>query len=72
MAKSDKTTFDSVENKLNTNQILAEFVNKKDCECFYEYKYDGERLQIHYVNGKINLYGRSLDEKTNQFDSLAS
>ncbi len=38
--------------------------------CAFEYKYDGFRLMIHKVNGKIYLFTRRLEDVTKQFPDV--
>ncbi|KAI5155497.1 DNA ligase 1 [Nematocida parisii] len=39
-------------------------------EYLVEYKYDGERVQAHYFNGKIELFSRGLESTTERFNQL--
>ena len=38
--------------------------------CYAEYKIDGERIQIHKHNNRIELYTRNLENVTNNFSDL--
>lgn len=35
-----------------------------------EYKYDGERVQAHFFNGKVELFSRGLENTTERFQQL--
>ncbi|CAD8106742.1 unnamed protein product [Paramecium primaurelia] len=60
------------EDEITMEKIKKKFLNDDLEVCFFEYKYDGERLQVHYTNGEVKLFGRSLEEKTNQFKELSN
>lgn len=38
----------------------------------FEYKYDGMRMQIHYKDGDIHIFTRSLEDVTKQFPEVKS
>ncbi|CAK59813.1 unnamed protein product (macronuclear) [Paramecium tetraurelia] len=60
------------EEEITMEKIKKKFLNDDLGGCYFEYKYDGERLQVHYTNGEVKLFGRSLEEKTNQFKELSN
>ena len=52
----------------NAQEAISELCKKKKkndeeklIDIIVEIKYDGERTQIHYENGKVNLYSRNFD-----------
>ncbi|XP_021910323.1 DNA ligase 1-like [Carica papaya] len=51
---------------------VAEIVNKfQDMEYTCEYKYDGERAQIHYMeNGSVEIYSRNAERNTSKFPDV--
>jgi DNA ligase-1 len=49
-------------------EILAKFGGR----CVAEYKYDGERLQIHKRGAQIELYSRRLEKITPQYPDVAA
>ncbi|KAL4295418.1 hypothetical protein GQ457_12G029970 [Hibiscus cannabinus] len=53
---------------------VAEIVNKfQDIDFVCEYKYDGERAQIHYMeNGSVEIYSRNAERNTGKFPDVIS
>ncbi|XP_038990585.1 DNA ligase 1-like [Hibiscus syriacus] len=53
---------------------VAEIVNKfQDTDFVCEYKYDGERAQIHYMeNGSVEIYSRNAERNTGKFPDVVS
>ncbi|XP_027187501.1 DNA ligase 1-like isoform X1 [Cicer arietinum] len=53
---------------------VSEAVNKfKDVGFTCEYKYDGERAQIHYMeNGSVEIYSRNAERNTDKFPDVAA
>ncbi|XP_039061940.1 DNA ligase 1-like [Hibiscus syriacus] len=53
---------------------VAEIVNKfQDIDFVCEYKYDGERAQIHYMeNGSVEIYSRNAERNTGKFPDVVS
>ncbi|XVF05754.1 hypothetical protein REPUB_Repub05bG0199500 [Reevesia pubescens] len=51
---------------------VAEIVNKfQDIDFVCEYKYDGERAQIHYMeNGSVEIYSRNAERNTGKFPDV--
>jgi len=49
---------------------LEEILEKLGGECACEYKYDGERLQIHKEQDTIRLYTRNLENTTFQYPDV--
>lgn len=51
---------------------VSEILNKfQDVEFTCEYKYDGERAQIHYMeNGSVEVYSRRAERNTNKFPDV--
>ncbi|KAG6682112.1 hypothetical protein I3842_13G121700 [Carya illinoinensis] len=51
---------------------VSEIVNKfQDMEFTCEYKYDGERAQIHYMdNGSVEIYSRNAERNTGKFPDV--
>jgi DNA ligase-1 len=47
-----------------------EILEKLNGKCIAEYKYDGERIQIHKKNEKIILYSRRLENISKQYPDL--
>ncbi|KAI5172102.1 DNA ligase 1 [Nematocida sp. LUAm3] len=47
--------------------VISKFQNEK---FIGEYKYDGERIQIHSANGVISLFSRGLESTTERFSSI--
>ncbi len=45
----------------------AEIFDKLGGACAAEYKYDGERVQVHRHNGSLELFSRRLERITDQF-----
>ncbi|KAJ0083209.1 hypothetical protein Patl1_30576 [Pistacia atlantica] len=52
---------------------VSEIINKfQDMEFTSEYKYDGERAQIHYMeNGSVEIYSRNSERNTGKFPDVA-
>jgi DNA ligase-1 len=48
----------------------AEILEKMGGKCAVEYKYDGERVQIHHYQNKIELFSRRLENITHQFKDV--
>ena len=48
-------------------EILKRFEN---CKFTSEYKYDGERGQIHYVDDEVFVYSRNLENMTSGFPDI--
>jgi DNA ligase-1 len=48
-----------------------ELLDKFGGRCVAEYKYDGERLQIHKRDGQIELFSRRLEKITPQYPDVA-
>jgi len=44
-----------------------EILEKLGGECIAEYKYDGERIQIHKDTGQVSLFSRRLENITDQY-----
>ena len=40
---------------------------EKKSDLIVEVKYDGERTQIHFENGKVNLFSRNFDSQNKRF-----
>ncbi|CAD8117992.1 unnamed protein product [Paramecium sonneborni] len=59
------------DDEITMEKIKKKFLNDDLQGCFFEYKYDGERLQVHFTNGEVKLFGRSLEEKTKQYKELS-
>ncbi|KAI5388983.1 DNA ligase 1 [Lathyrus oleraceus] len=53
---------------------VAEILNKfQDVEFTCEYKYDGERAQIHYLeNGTVEIYSRNAERNTGKFPDVVA
>ncbi|KAF9675160.1 hypothetical protein SADUNF_Sadunf09G0003200 [Salix dunnii] len=53
---------------------VSEIVTKfQDMEFTCEYKYDGERAQIHYLeNGSVEIYSRNAERNTGKFPDVVS
>ncbi|XP_047180600.1 DNA ligase 1 [Vigna umbellata] len=53
---------------------VTEVLNKfQDVEFTCEYKYDGERAQIHYLeNGSVEIYSRQAERNTEKFPDVAA
>ncbi|KAK8598335.1 hypothetical protein V6N13_094308 [Hibiscus sabdariffa] len=53
---------------------VAEIVNKfQDIDFVCEYKYDGERAQIHFMeNGSVEIYSRNAERNTGKFPDVVS
>ncbi|WRX34120.1 DNA ligase [Theobroma cacao] len=53
---------------------VAEIVNKfQDIDFICEYKYDGERAQIHYMeNGIVEIYSRNAERNTGKFPDVVA
>ncbi|MEM4595861.1 MAG: ATP-dependent DNA ligase [Desulfurococcaceae archaeon] len=47
-----------------------EILAKVGGECFVEYKYDGERAQIHRKGGNVWIYSRRLEDITHQYPDV--
>ncbi|MEM1803311.1 MAG: ATP-dependent DNA ligase [Desulfurococcaceae archaeon] len=47
-----------------------EILAKVGGECFVEYKYDGERAQIHKKGGNVWIYSRRLEDITHQYPDV--
>lgn len=48
----------------NVSSVIKRFTGK-DFTC--EYKYDGERIQVHRRNGEIKMFSRGLENSTDKF-----
>ncbi|MEM4482020.1 MAG: ATP-dependent DNA ligase [Desulfurococcaceae archaeon] len=48
----------------------AEILSKLGNEAFVEYKYDGERAQIHLKGGKVTIFSRRLENITHQYPDV--
>jgi DNA ligase-1 len=44
-----------------------EILEKLGGKCIAEYKYDGERIQIHKKNGEVTLFSRRLEDISSQY-----
>ncbi|KAJ7947881.1 DNA ligase [Quillaja saponaria] len=53
---------------------VSEILNKfQDMEFTCEYKYDGERAQIHYMeNGSVEIYSRNAEQNTGKFPDVVA
>ena len=53
---------------------VAEILNKfQDVEFTCEYKYDGGRAQIHYLeNGTVEIYSRNAERNTGKFPDVVA
>lgn len=51
----------------SVTEILDRF---KDKQFTCEYKYDGERAQVHSVNGKMYVYSRNMEDMTQRYPDL--
>ncbi|KAK7257652.1 hypothetical protein RIF29_31784 [Crotalaria pallida] len=53
---------------------VSEILNKfQDVEFTCEYKYDGERAQIHYMeNGSVEVYSRNAERNTGKFPDVVA
>ncbi|TKY67157.1 DNA ligase 1 [Spatholobus suberectus] len=53
---------------------VSEILNKfQDVEFTCEYKYDGERAQIHYMeNGSVEIYSRNAERNTEKFPDVVA
>lgn len=53
----------------NAAEALKTLTKKSEthADLIAEIKYDGERTQIHYQNGKINLFSRNFDSQNKRF-----
>ncbi|XVF20313.1 hypothetical protein REPUB_Repub11eG0187600 [Reevesia pubescens] len=53
---------------------VAEIINKfQDIDFVCEYKYDGERAQIHYMeNGSVEIYSRNAERNTGKFPDVVA
>ncbi|GLU02548.1 hypothetical protein SLE2022_197940 [Rubroshorea leprosula] len=53
---------------------VQEILNKfQDIEFVCEYKYDGERAQIHYMdNGSVEIYSRNAERNTGKFPDVVT
>lgn len=48
-------------------EVLDRFEGKKfTCE----YKYDGERAQVHYYNGKLSVFSRNSEDMSVKYPDL--
>ena len=48
-----------------------DILNKLSGSCQAEYKYDGERLQIHRLGDRVTIYSRRLEDVTRQYPDAA-
>jgi len=55
---------------LASREIYSEFINRLGIPFVAEYKLDGERLQIHKVGDKIQLFSRRLLDISNQYPDV--
>ncbi|XP_028776240.1 DNA ligase 1-like [Neltuma alba] len=53
---------------------VSEILNKfQDVEFTCEYKYDGERAQVHYMdNGSVEIYSRNAERNTGKFPDVVA
>ncbi|MHA1358036.1 MAG: ATP-dependent DNA ligase [Candidatus Helarchaeota archaeon] len=49
---------------------IEDILEKLGGKCACEYKYDGERIQIHKSDGKIELFSRNLENPTSQYPDV--
>ena len=47
-----------------------EILEKLSGKCIAEYKYDGERIQVHKQSDKVALYSRRLEDISNQYPDV--
>ncbi|CAI0452798.1 unnamed protein product [Linum tenue] len=57
-----------------STKAVSEIVNKfQDIEFTCEYKYDGERAQIHYMeDGSVEIYSRNAERNTGKFPDVVA
>ncbi|CAN1171785.1 DNA ligase 1 [Linum perenne] len=57
-----------------STKAVSEIVNKfQDIEFTCEYKYDGERAQIHYTeDGSVEIYSRNAERNTGKFPDVVA
>lgn len=48
-------------------EVLAHFSKRGPIDLIAEIKYDGERTQIHYENGEVNLFSRNFESQNKKF-----
>ena len=48
-------------------EVLTHFSKRGPVDLVAEIKYDGERTQIHYENGEVNLFSRNFDSQNKKF-----
>ena len=49
-------------------EVFKHFAKDSDkVDVIAEVKYDGERTQIHYHNGEVNLYSRNFENQNEKF-----
>jgi len=54
-----------------TNSVAAVLEKFSDCEFTCEYKYDGERAQVHLLeNGEVKIYSRNSEDNTTKYPDI--
>lgn len=54
-----------------SKNLTKAFSKFEDCEFLAEYKYDGERIQIHHFNNTTKLFSRNCEDITTKFPDIS-